>query len=251
MSSSPVVFSAAATPAVGGARPKLLHAYLELRHPPADGNTSAPGPFLGRIEFQFNPKELSLAKTAKWERKTVRGAKSAGPAEFTGPEPSKLSLEMFFDATGHQDDSVVKAVERLFSCCVPTAETHKKKLGVPPWVIFHWGGLVGFVSYISQVQAKYTLFTAGGLPIRAVCQVTLEEISGELSGQNPTSGTLAPHRVTRVVAGDTLALLAWQEYGDAAAWRVIAEANGIDDPMWLRPGTELLIPSPEELNRPA
>jgi nucleoid-associated protein YgaU len=44
------------------------------------------------------------------------------------------------------------------------------------------------------------------------------------------------------VAGDSLALLAWREYGDATAWRAIAEANGIDDPMALVPGTELVVP---------
>ncbi|MER7755097.1 LysM peptidoglycan-binding domain-containing protein [Kitasatospora sp. NPDC097643] len=246
MPSSPVAFSAAAQPKAGG-RPKLERAYLELRHPPSDGAASTPGPHLDKIEFQFNPKELSLAKSAKWERKTARGAKTAGPAEFKGPEPSKLTLEMFFDATDRQDNRVVKAVEQLFSCCVPTDRTHSKQQGVPPWVIFHWGGLTGFVAYVSQVQAKYTLFTAGGLPIRAVCQVTLEELSGELGGQNPTSGALAARRVHRVVAGDTLALLAWREYGDPTAWRAIAEANGIDDPMRLRPGSELLLPAAEEL----
>jgi nucleoid-associated protein YgaU len=53
--------------------------------------------------------------------------------------------------------------------------------------------------------------------------------------------------VHRVVTGDTLALLAWREYGDPAAWRDIARANGIDDPMRLAPGTELLLPAAEEL----
>ncbi|MFF3069677.1 LysM peptidoglycan-binding domain-containing protein [Kitasatospora sp. NPDC057904] len=248
MPSSPVVFSAGATgggPA--GARPKLERAYLELRHPPADGGTTTPGPRIDKIDFQFNPRELALAKSAKWERKTSKGARKAGPVEFKGAEPSKLSLEMFFDTTDHPSDRVVKAVEQLFACCVPTAQSHGKQQGVPPWVIFHWGGLTGFLAYVSQVQAKYTLFTAGGLPVRAVCQVTLEEISGELPGQNPSSGALAARRVHRVVAGDTLALLAWREYGDPAAWRAIAEANGIDDPTRLNPGTELLLPGAEEI----
>jgi nucleoid-associated protein YgaU len=254
MSSSPVAFTAASPggAAVGsgsaaGSRPKLERAYLELRHPPPDGGTSAPGPYLDKIEFQFNPKELSLTKSAKWERKTVRGAKTAGPAEFKGPEPSKLTLEMFFDATAQQDDKVVASVEQLFRCCVPTDQTFQKKGGTPPFVIFHWGGLTGFVAYVSQVQAKYTLFTAGGLPIRAVCQVTLEELSAQLPGQNPTSGALSARRVHHVVTGDTLPLLAFREYGDAAAWRDIAEANGIDDPMRLTPGRTLLLPAAEEL----
>ncbi|NJP46553.1 CIS tube protein [Actinacidiphila epipremni] len=255
--SSPVAFSAASPggshsaggPSGAGARPKLERAYLELRQPPPDGGTSTPGPQFATIDFQFNPKELSLAKSAKWERKTARGASRAGPAEYTGPEPSKLTLEMFFDATDDQGDSVVKSVEQLFSCCVPTDQTQDKKKGTPPFVIFHWGGLTGFVGFISQVQAKYTLFTAGGLPIRAVCQVTIEELASQLPGQNPTSGALTARRVHRVVAGDTLAMLAFREYGDPAAWRDIAEANGIDDPMRLAPGRDLLLPGADEITR--
>nr|WP_244209970.1 LysM domain-containing protein [Streptomyces nanshensis] len=102
---------------------------------------------------------------------------------------------------------------------------------------------------MSQVAAKYTLFTTSGVPIRAVCQVTMEEISGETPGQNPTSGALAARRVHRVGSGDSLASLAHREYGDAGAWRIIAEANGIDDPLRLAPGTQLLLPALDELTR--
>ena len=66
-------------------------------------------------------------------------------------------------------------------------------------------------------------------------------------GQNPTSGALTAQRVHRVVAGDSLQSLAWREYGDAAAWRSIAEANGIDDPSRLPTGVELVLPATEEV----
>lgn len=251
---TPIAFSAASAtggggaPAAGGARPKLEHAYLELRTPPAGGSLT-PGAPCGRVDFQFNPKELGLTKGASWKRNATKGAKSAGPPEFQGPEPSKLTVEMFFDASEAQDSSVVTAVEQLFACCVPTSETRQQQRSSPPWVVFHWGGLTGFPGYVSKVQAKYTLFSTSGVPIRAVCQVTVEEISGETPGQNPSSGAPHARRVHRVQAGDTLPHLAWREYGDATAWRVIAEANGLDDPMRLVPGRELLVPARDELAR--
>ena len=117
----------------------------------------------------------------------------------------------------------------------------------PPWVIFHWGGLTGFTSYISSVAVKYTLFTPGGMPIRGIATVTLEEVSGEQPKQNPTSGALTARKVHTVVAGDSLPSIAWREYGDPTMWREIATANGIDDPMRLRAGRSLLIPAEEEL----
>src|ERR1041385_6290379 len=99
--SPPVTFTAAGAPppSAAGAPPNLQHAYLELREPPANGGTANPGGPIGRIDFQFNPKELSLTKNAKWKRDAQRNAKKSGTLQFLGSDPSKLSLEMFFDAT--------------------------------------------------------------------------------------------------------------------------------------------------------
>lgn len=250
MSSSPVAFDAAGTgasPTGAGSRPKLEHAYLQTYEPSRDGSLSKPGPALDRIDFQFNPKELSLAKSASWARRTARGNQKASPPQFNGPQPSKLTLEMFFDASDTQNNSVVKSVEKLFGCCIPTSSSHQQKQDSPPWVIFRWGGLTGFLAYVSSVQAKYSLFTSSGLPIRATCTVTLEELAGEAPRQNPTSGGLVPRREHVLVEGDTLPAIAYAEYGRPGLWRVIAEANGIDDPTRLRPGGRLLLPAPEEI----
>jgi hypothetical protein len=243
---SPLAFSAPA----GGGQPKLEHAYLELHEPSADGSMSTPGAKLGRIDFQFNPKELSVTKAAQWTRASGRGNDKSGPPQYNGPQPSKLSLEMFFDASATQDDSVVKAVEQLFACCVPTANSFQQKKGSPPWVLFRWGGLTGFLAYVSSVAVKYTLFTSGGTPVRATVSATLEELAGAPAGQNPTSGSLVAHRVHTAVEGDSLAAVAYREYGNAALWRAIAWANDIDDPMRLPPGTRLLLPALSEITSP-
>lgn len=253
MSASPVGLAAAGSGAgpkgASSSRPKLEHAYLQMYEPSKDGSLSKPGPPLDRITFQFNPKELTLAKSASWSRENARGSKKSSPPQYNGPQPSKLTLELFFDASDTHDNSVVTRVERLMTCCVPTATTHQQNKGAPPWVLFRWGGLTGFLAYIGSVSAKYTLFTSSGLPIRAVCTVTLEELAGEAPKQNPTSGGLVPRRLRVVVAGDTLAGVAYQEYGDPTLWRAVAEANGIDDPMRLTPGSHLLLPTVDELRR--
>jgi nucleoid-associated protein YgaU len=245
--SSPTVMQAAGG-AGRGARPKLAHAYLEIRTPPPSGTRDAPGPTSGRIEFQFNPKELTLTKTAKWKRDAERGAKKSGAPQFLGAEPAKLSLEMFLDASRKMDDSVVRRVEQLFSCCVPTETTRAQQKASPPWVVFHWGALTGFPAHLTSVSVKYTLFTPAGLPVRAVCTIALEEMGGEVGRQNPTSGALEARSVHTLVAGDSLASLAHREYGDPTRWRAIAEANDIDDPMRLPAGRTVLLPAPEELD---
>jgi len=250
VSSSPTGFDAAAAgPAQGTpqSRPKLEHAYLLTHEPSKDGSLSQPGPERDRIPFTFNPKELTVTKSASWARENAKGNAKSSPPQYNGPQPSKLTLEMFLDASAKQDSTVVKTVEKLFECCVPTGPSLDKKKPAPPWVLFRWGSLTSFLGYISSVQAKYTLFTAGGLPIRATCTITLEELAGAPPKQNPTSGGLVSHRTHQVVEGDSLPAIAYQEYGKPALWRMVAEANRIDDPMRLRPGTRLLLPALEEL----
>jgi nucleoid-associated protein YgaU len=228
-------------------RPKLEKASLGLYDPaPASGGSQA-GNKRGAIAFQFNPKEVTIAKTAKWERKTAKGAKTAGPPEFSGAEPCKLTVEMFFDATSTQDGSVVQAVEQLFSCCVPTEQSAGQKKPSPPIVVLHWGAISSFPAFITSVSAKYTLFNGQGLPIRALVSVAMEEMPGEPFRQNPTSGSADVRRMHRTVAGDTLASVAYAEYGDPAQWRALAAYNGIDDPLRMHTGTTLLLPAPEEL----
>jgi nucleoid-associated protein YgaU len=72
---------------------------------------------------------------------------------------------------------------------------------------------------------------------------------GEPFKQNPTSGGYDVRRVHRTVAGDSLASIAFAEYGAPTSWRALAAYNGIDDPMRLPVGTTLLLPTPEELAR--
>ncbi|MDT7600913.1 MAG: hypothetical protein QOK26_2990, partial [Pseudonocardiales bacterium] len=136
-------------------RGNLAKAYLELHEAmPSKGAGAALGASKGTIAFQFNPNELTVKKTAKWNSEAGRGAKKGAPPEFQGAEPGKLSLEMFFDATGTMDDSVVKAVKSLMACCAPTDQSMGKSKPVPPLVVFHWGALDFFPSYITSVSAK-------------------------------------------------------------------------------------------------
>jgi nucleoid-associated protein YgaU len=250
----PVALEVSAKKVVAGAKAigapsQIEKAKLILYDPsPSPGGGGAPGGKRGEVAFQFNPKEVTITKAAKWERKTTKGSKTAGPPEFTGPEPSKMTLEMFFDATSSQDGSVVKAVESLLSCCVATEKSAGQKKASPPLVVLHWGSVNSFPAFVTSVSAKFTLFSSDGTPIRGLCSVSLEEMPGEPFRQNPTSGSHEVRRIHRTIAGDSLASVAYAEYGDPAAWRALAAFNNIDDPLGVRTGTVLLVPSPEELS---
>ncbi|WP_432947678.1 peptidase M23 [Kribbella sp. CA-253562] len=246
MAANQVAFGSAGGTA--GAPSTLAKAYLSVHEPlPGSGAGAKLGPELDQITFQFNPNELTIAKSARWKSEPARGAKKASPPEFQGAEPGKLSLELFLDATSKMDDSVVKTAEKLFACCVPTDGSLGKNKPTPPLVVFHWGAVSSFPAYIAQVSAKYTLFTPDGTPVRAVCTIQLQEMPIETPRQNPTSGGLRPHRSRILLAGETLATVAYAEFGDPGLWRSLAEVNGIDDPLRLVPGTNLLLPAADEL----
>lgn len=233
----------------GESRAQLERARLVIYElqPSPDGTTAKVGPEQGQITFQFNPKEISIQKSAKWERKPSTGAKKAGPPEFTGADPCKMTLEMFLDATATHDTSVVTTVETLFTCCAPTDKSAGKDEPSPPLVALQWGKVTTFAAFITSVSAKYTLFSSDGTPIRALCQVSLEEMPVEPWRQNPTSGGQSVRRAHRLVDGDTLASVAYAEYGDPTLWRRVAAFNGIDDPLRLRQGSRLLLPTLAEL----
>lgn len=221
------------------------YAFLELWEPKhVKGGKPELGSLKDKVTFQFNPKEVSITKSAKWERKPTK-EKKAGPPEFSGSEPCKLSLELYFDATAKDGVDVVASVDKLFSCCVPCTEGDK---AMPFLVVFNWGQVKSFAAYISQVQAKYTRFAANGVPIRATCSINLEEIDVTPDPkQNPTSGSQWADDVHTMVTGDSLALLAYREYGDPQLWRPLAAYNDIDDPMRVPNGTRLKLPRLEAL----
>jgi nucleoid-associated protein YgaU len=74
----------------------------------------------------------------------------------------------------------------------------------------------------------------------------MEEVVADSFRQNPTSGGLRSVRSYLMVEGDTLASVAYREYGQPGWWRPLAEANGIDDPMRVAAGTRVLVPDIDE-----
>jgi hypothetical protein len=221
-----------------------------LIYEPPTGDSTQPGGRLGEIKFQFNPSELSLSKSTSWIWTPAVSSEDGGQPEFQGADPHSLSLQIFLDSTADPGASTVReSVELLFSCLEVTEPSISAKAPSPPWVRFHWGtfATVGFVAYVRDLAASYTVFSSSGNPIRATCRLTLQEIPQRTPGQNPTSGALTARKLHRLVAGDTLQSLAWREYGNVAAWRTLAEVNDIDDPMRLTLGTELLLPAAEEI----
>ncbi|CAO5238206.1 CIS tube protein [Frankia sp. AgKG'84/4] len=231
--------------------PSLAKASLAI-HEPSTSMSRTLGALIELIEFQFNPNTLRLAKSAEWNPTLSRTFKEGGEPEFAGGQPRHLSFQIFLDSSlTPNGTSVMKRVDTLLSCCEVTAASVASNHPCTPWVFFEWGGFstVSFVAYVDSVSVNYSLFSPSGVPIRATCDLEITQIPARTARQNPTSGALTARRTHCLTAGDSLQSLAWREYGDPTAWRGIAELNGIDDPMRLPTGLDILLPAADEARR--
>jgi nucleoid-associated protein YgaU len=196
------------------------------------------------VKCWFNPKEYSLSKANKWDVKEVVG-KGVPVAQFGGGQPRKLTLDLLFDGTdgGEQVRAVTDQLFDLMQVDSKLASGEGKNSGRPPMVTFAWGSFTSFQAVIDSLTAQFTLFDQKGEPLRAQVKLSLIQ-AGEAEvakGQNPTTrGDILSTHVVK--DGDSLASIAYAAYGDPTAWRTIAEANDIDDPLHLNRGRALSIP---------
>jgi nucleoid-associated protein YgaU len=96
-----------------------------------------------------------------------------------------------------------------------------------------------FTGVVSSLTQRFTLFTSDGRPVRATLSVVFTEFLDPGLDQRKTD----PEFTTRFVRGsETLSSIAADVYHDPTLWRVIAEANEIDDPRRLAVGQILSIP---------
>ncbi|MFE3585799.1 CIS tube protein [Streptomyces vinaceus] len=220
----------------------LVRAVLVMYDPPPGCGTNH-GPVRGQLPFHFNPEQLQVTKAGSWIRDTSKRARATSMPEFSGGKPRIMTINIFFDAGDGRSD-VQRNVETLLRCCVPTQESLTAKRSSPPWVRLVWGQLVTMscVSVVTSVSATYTLFTPDGLPLRAECSVSLEEMGEEPRGQNPTSSSYDVVGSHEMVEGDSLASLAYRTYGSPNCWRAVARHNDIDDPAHIDPGRRIVLP---------
>ncbi|MDQ3957019.1 MAG: LysM peptidoglycan-binding domain-containing protein [Actinomycetota bacterium] len=214
----------------------MTQAYIEL----SDWDTGA---FIDRVEFPFNPEKFSVSTGGEW-----REPANTGAIQYLGPSPRQITIAVFLDERSKHSlgVDVVRDVDTLLSACYPTSASESAGKPKGPRAKFGWDR-VHVDGYIKSVSVDYMMFDRQGIPVRAECQVSLTEVVAKLPGQNPTSGTIKVHRTVETTAGDTLARVAYKELGDPVYWRAIAELNGIDDPMRVRPGTRLLVPARGEV----
>jgi len=210
------------------------------------------------VPLMLNPKSLSIRRQSQWRPPQNRSSSTGQPSsgsrgqsmgtvplghglqQYTGSQPGSLTMVVWFDQSFEPDGDITDDIDTLQNWTCPT-ERSATGAQNPPRVTFTWGGLQ-FIGHIASLTVNFKQFGVTGQPVRAEVTITITENPPSVPGSNPTSGGISGRRVHVVSAGDTLQSVSYLEYGNPTLWRTLAEANGIDDPLRLTPGTSLLIP---------
>lgn len=203
---------------------------------------------------QFNPDELHIEASGNYKQ-MKRHNEDTPIIQFAGRSCSEAGLKLFFDTstsyelkTGmtngpkkEQAKDVSVYTDVLMSLVCIEGKVHH-----PPLVTFQWGSL-RLTGFVQNVDVKYTMFEKEGMPVRA--EVSLKLICREQSSQSAgkRSHKESPDRTKCIVmtSGSSLWEIAEREYGDAAYWRDIANANHIMNPLEVPAGTYLKVPAQE------
>ncbi|MFP2925247.1 LysM peptidoglycan-binding domain-containing protein [Pyxidicoccus sp. 3LG] len=225
------------------------------------------GDFLGKHEALFNPNQLAYENKVSW--RLEQSAMDSKVAEYRRlnlqrVEPSTFSIELFFDTYEGEPRAGLGLASRLALLRSPLAHaplakpsavsvvtytrpvaelTHyNKELHRPPVCKLSWGRFFLFKGVLSQVSQRFTFFMEDGTPVRATlgCVFTEYQTADDARRGELHSADVAKKYTVR--PGDTLINIAAELYGDLSLWRVIADANRLQNPRRLEPGRVLDIP---------
>jgi nucleoid-associated protein YgaU len=216
-----------------------------------------PGETPTLVDLQYNPTEIVLEKNVHVAEIAIPGL-TAPLQQFVRGEAETLRLELFYDTSdqgmGLDAVSVTTMTDTIYALARIVPDQH-----APPIVTFIWGsdfpgnelpdqlgsqGRNSFTGVVTNIRQTFTLWSSGGIPLRAKLSLTLREyvaLQDQLQALNLASPSKTHSYV--LARGDTLGLIASNFYFDPGLWRPIALANGIDDPRRLMPGTILTVPA--------
>jgi len=190
------------------------------------------------IKCAFNPESYTISKTNIWTYKPNQSKDWPTP-EFGGGMPMTYRLTLLLDTSLQGPDQSVKDQANALMKAMHGGGS------APKFVIFSWGANKLPKAAPLSISIQYALFHPNGDPMRAFVDLELaqaEDSSPPGQAQNPTTRGTQGLRSHVIQDGDSLHSIAYDAYGDATRWRVIAEANGIDNPLRLRRGSSLAIP---------
>jgi hypothetical protein len=209
---------------------------------------------LGEIEVLFNPTAYAISKSITWsppensggEQSKTQRALNAPIVTFGGGDSRQLTLELMFDVTEPINGRIIDDVRQETNKILALTRIERLEPPRPPTCLIFWGNSppnsdFPFKGVVSSLTQNFTLFKSNGNPVRANLAVTFTEFLDPQDDKRQTDPELTTHILK---PGDTLSSIATKFYRDPLRWRIVAEANRLDDPRNLdsQIGQRLTIP---------
>lgn len=185
------------------------------------------------ISVRFNPGEYSLDESNAFAEIGIPGLRTP-PIQYIRGNARILKMELFFDSFEQEVDV------RLQTQRLTTLLDRDRRTQAPPILLFSWGSL-NFKCVLESAGQRFTMFLKDGTPARATLTVAFREYA-EVNVEIQRGLFVGSPTIRNIVEGDTLSKLASETIGNPADWRKLAEANNIENPRKLTPGTLIIIP---------
>lgn len=207
------------------------------------------------FEVQYDPSSYSRKYTNVFEGTNSIGINVSLPSSrYSYSLASKLTFTIFLDAMlaegslstelmGDAGEGIAGMVDRFMEVCYDyDGEIHQ-----PRFLRIEWGTLSA-PCRMQSVDIQFSMFDMDGTPIRAKLDcVFVGDVSEEirLRQEDRRSPDLA--KLHEVIAGDSLPLISQKAYGSSAYYLALARYNDLDHFRDLKSGTQIKIPSLENL----
>jgi len=214
----------------------------------------------GKKEFEvlYNPESYTQKRAVNYSDRA--GLSMDTPiTQFSHGNAEILSFSLFFDSlsagaevggtmgdrAGFTANSLLPSAGSVIDVRDYTRRVYElmeidKSLHVPPLVDLYWGSL-NFEGHLISCQQTFTRFNELGKALRARLECVFRGFVGNIEPKSLQSPDTTKFRT--VHQGESLWAFAAREYGDAAAWREIARANGLENPRLLRSGDVISLPA--------
>jgi hypothetical protein len=197
-----------------------------------------------QVSVQFNPETLKVT-FANQLVQPAGGDQAAGNTgrQFVGAGTTKLALTLWFDVTAMTEDAVDdvrRLTQKVIFFMTPTPDAKDKKKMVPPATRFVWGSFL-FDGIVEGLEETLEFFAPDGKPLRAQITLTLGQqkiLVSEFTGDGKVPSSPGQKPMKQAKAGDSVQSMAGaaDKGANPSAWKGIASANGIEDPLRLAPG---------------
>jgi contractile injection system tube protein len=186
-----------------------------------------------QLSVMFNPAEYTFDVANTFAEIGIPGLRTP-PVQYVRGNARTLKMELFFDTFESRTDVRANTLQITALLDQETATQ------APPVLLFNWGGFA-LQCVLENVTQRFTMFIEDGTPVRATLNVAFKEYqSVEVEIQSGLF--IGPPTIYNIAQGETASKVAELVLGDPTAWRVIADANNIDNPRKLPPGINLIVP---------